>query len=35
MFYTKGHCSGLEGRKYRFLVTIKKKWKDFTTKNQE
>lgn len=35
MFCTKGHSSGMEGTEYRFLVTLKKKWKDFTTKNQE
>jgi hypothetical protein len=35
MFYTNGQRSGLKGRKFRFLVTLKTKWKDFTTKKQQ
>jgi len=34
MFYTKEHRIGTQGTEYRFLVTTKKKWKNFTTKNR-
>lgn len=34
MFYIKGQGSGAQGSETRFLVTIKKKWKNFTTKNR-
>jgi hypothetical protein len=34
MFYIKEHRSGKQGSEYRFLVTIQKKWKNFTTKNR-
>jgi hypothetical protein len=34
MFYTKEYRIGTQGTEYRFLVTTKKKWKNFTTKNR-
>jgi len=34
MFYIEEHRSGTRGSEYRFLVTNKKKWKNFTTKNR-
>jgi hypothetical protein len=35
MFYTMEQHSGLQGRESRFLVTLKLKWKDFTTKKRK
>jgi len=34
MFYTIGQRSGMQDNNYRFLVTLKKKWKNFTTKKR-
>jgi hypothetical protein len=34
MFYTEKNRIGTLGTEYRFLVTNKKKWKNFTTKNR-
>jgi hypothetical protein len=34
MFYSREQRSGMQGTKTRFLVTIKLKWKDFTTKKR-
>jgi hypothetical protein len=34
MFYTKERRSGMQGTEYRFLLTINKKWKNFTTKKR-
>ncbi len=34
MFYTNEHGSRKEGIEFRFLVTLKMKWKNFTTKNR-
>jgi hypothetical protein len=34
MFYTEEHYSKMRGRDFRFLLTLKMKWKNFTTKNR-
>jgi hypothetical protein len=34
MFYTEEYRSGIQGTETRFLVTKKKKWKNFTTKKR-
>jgi len=34
MFYTEEHRLRMQGAEYRFLVTLKKKWKNFTTKKR-
>jgi len=34
MFYFEKHRSVAQGNESRFLVTIKKKWKNFTTKKR-
>jgi hypothetical protein len=34
MFYIGDHRADRKGNEYRFLVTNKKKWKNFTTKKR-
>ncbi len=34
MFYIERYPVGTKGNEYRFLVTKKKKWKNFTTKKR-
>jgi hypothetical protein len=34
MFYIKEYRSLMQGTEYRFLVTLKMKWKNFTTKKR-